>query len=395
MQKTKLKVFFFSTGDFLEGNGSNSRIKAYSKGLKHAGVDVSIYLFRSTDFNSTGINTLSKGNWEGIPFQYFSKTTNRPRFLITRLIQLFSASFKSARVIRRNRASLDAVYIYSPSALFLPAYLAARRSGIPVVVEKTELESTRKAYGLKEVLGKLLFQMDEWYINRFADHLIVISEKLKEHYARKYKKPITLIPAIVDLERFPKPHLNGVHYRIGYLGSFGEKDGVEGILKAFKQFVDVAPGTKLRLMGFNNAPHKLDQQLKQLKLNGEVENLGQLKYDDIPGKLRECDLLVVNRTNSPYSHYGFPTKLTEYLATGATCVVTRVGDVEKYLTNGVDAMCISPDNTGELTDAFKSFYSNPDLHRQLGLEGRKTCEKVFDYRLYIPTLVNIFTSISK
>lgn len=386
-----MKIFFFSTGDFLEGNGSNSRIKAYAKGLKNAEVNISIFLFRSTDFNSTGINTLSEGKWEDIPFRYFSKTTKRPKFLLSRLWQLITASIKSAQTVHKNRASLDAIYIYSPSALFLPTYLAAKWNKIPIVVEKTELESTRKADGLKEIIGKLLFQMDEWYINLFADHLIVISERLKEHYAPKFKKPITLIPAVVDLERFPKPSVNGLKHRIGYLGSFGEKDGVEGILKAFKNFVNDTPDTKLRLMGYNNAPQKLDQQMKELKLNGEVENLGQLKYNDIPEKLRECDMLVVNRTNSPYSHYGFPTKLTEYLASGATCVVTRVGDVEKYLTDGEDVVFVSPENVQELSEAFTDFYNSPDSYRNLGIEGRKTCEKCFDYKIYIPTLINIFS----
>lgn len=389
-----MKVFFFSAVDFLEGNGANSRLKAYAKGLHQAGIDLSMYFFRSTDFNSTGINTQWEGKWEGIPFTYFSRTTDRPRLMIPRIFQLLSASFQAAGKIREHKDDLDAIYIYSPSAFFLPAYIAAKRSGIPVVVEKTELESTRVAKGLKERIGKWLFKVDEKYINRYADHLIVISEKLKDHYSKSFKKPISLIPAVVDLDRFP---LNGNHHsvgKIGYLGSFGDKDGIEGILTAFKSFVDERPGTRLRLMGYNCDPAKLNRQMASVGLNGEVENLGQLKYDEIPQRLSECDLLIVNRTNSPYSHYGFPTKLTEYLASSVPSVVTNVGDIPKYLTNGVDAIIIRPEDNEALSGIFRDYYSNPEEYVRIGRAGRKTCERHFDYQLYIPKLIKIFQELS-
>ncbi len=50
--------------------------------------------------------------------------------------------------------------------------------------------------------------------------------------------------------------------------------------------------------------------------------------------LSGCDVLVVNRQPDAYAHYGFPTKLTEYLASGAPVISTAATDIPKYLEHG-------------------------------------------------------------
>lgn len=394
-----MKAGLFLASDFTEGNGANARIKAYAKGLKEEGADVEILFLHASSFNNTLVNNQKAGFWKGIFFKFLNNKVTRPSSKTGKMVDSLRAFAGSTWYILKHRRAFDLFYIYAPKFhQFFHIFLLAKLLGIPTIVEKTELYSAlyRDPPTLKNRMLYHLHRLDETYCHYFCNHLVVISHQLYRYYRQFFREDrITLIPIIVDMNRFTQ--LNGhpkKPYRVGYLGSFGEKDGVPGIIDAFAKAHEEFPDLQLRLIGFNPQPAVTESHINRKGLNGAVENLGQVRYSDIPKLIYQCDLLVVNRTNSAYAGYGFPTKLGEYLATGRPTVVTNVGDIPAYLKHNRDTIIIEPEDTKTLAETIKDRYKHYEFFNQIGENGKAATRSLFDYHIHVKKLYQIFQTLT-
>lgn len=386
-----MRVAWFANIDFQEGNAANSRIRAFAKGLKANHAKVFLFFLSPTIFNSNGINKKSKGFYDGIYFNYLSGTCYRSQYLLIRFLRYVFAILNSSFLLIRKRNHFDVIFLYSPRLLFFGhIYLLGKILKIPVVIEKTELDQAARPKKILHRFLSLFDKLEPYVLKYFCTHLIVISDNLKKYY-QKYlpENKISKIPIIVDLTRFDVDHNPDKKFSVGYLGSFAEKDGINGLISSFKKALQIRPELKLKLIGFNPNKKQLNLNLKSLQLNGAVQKSGQITYEQVPHWLGQCDLLVMNRTNDPYSHYGFPTKLGEYLATGIPTICTRVGDIESYLTDRENTVLVSPDNQDELTHAILERYANYDVYKEIGIKGKQIAMEKFNFKTFVPVLYQI------
>ena len=374
-----MRVAIWAIGDFEEGHAANARIKALCEGLKARGHHLELLLLAPSEFNKTGINRRAQGRWAGVPFRYFSGTSTYNPRLGVRIWRLLRALVRLSVFICRRHNRYDAFYLYAPNLLlYWPVYLLAWYFKIAIVAEMTELRSICEgAHHWRHRMLRRVARFEEKTAHRFWDHLMVISHELYQHYRPFFPEDrISILPVMVDLQRFA--HLNGHvrrdHY-IGYLGSFARRDNVAGIIEAFGTAYQRMPSLKLRLMGFNRYETHIRNLLAQYLIPEEaVELTGQLHFRQIPDLLYACDLLVINRDRSAYARYGFPTKLGEYLATGRPTVVTRVGDVPRYFTDGKELRIIEPEDPETLTELMVERFERHEEYEKMGAEGRRWAE---------------------
>lgn len=395
-----MRIGFILTGDFEEGNGANSRIKAYAKGLSAENEKVEILLLHASSFNHSNINTRKSGTWEGIRFQFLNGRCSRPEGLWGKLLDSLRSVVYSTLFLLRYGRAYDAFYLYGPKlqqAFHLYALL--KLLGVPLVVEMTEQYSAQyQKWSLRRpqhLVGYYLNRFQERFLGRFSNHVVVISKKLYEAY-RSYvpERKLSLIPIIVDFQRFQ--HLNGRPYkpfRVGYIGSFGQKDGVPGILQAYLEARKNLPELRLRLIGFGENEAFSTTQLAS-QGDPMIEFMGQVFYQNIPDYLHSCDLLIVNRPDTPYAHYGFPTKLAEYLATGRPTIVTNVGDVSHYFKSDRETLIVEPDDPQALQAAILARYQDYHFYNQVGLAGADRCKVLFDHHHHVDSLKNLLYQVT-
>lgn len=389
-----MQVLFFASGDLGEGNAANARFICYGKGLNTLGIDHHFYLVAPTEFNDNQLNKSSEGTVEGVSFSYLDGRSTRRATPATRAVgrvkSWWNGMLKLTKVARKNTV----LYFYGPQAFTtLPLLLWGKFLGFRIIVEQTELHSLRhgRKAGLKAALSRWSHRVVEQNLGRLCDHLFVISRRLRWYYRLKFPNlSIEVLPIIYDPARFDNVENTEQTFRLGYLGSFGEKDGLPGILDAFQQARKNLPALKLRLIGYQNQSFDLDAALDTVGLNKsdpQLEITGQVLSKDIPRLLSDCDTLIQNRTGTLYANYGFPTKLVEYLATGRPVISTNVSDIGCSLEGDEDLVLIGPDDSQGLSKAMLHRYHALQQHNEIGEKGKRSAARRYEYSQHVRNMV--------
>jgi glycosyltransferase involved in cell wall biosynthesis len=90
-------------------------------------------------------------------------------------------------------------------------------------------------------------------------------------------------------------------------------------------------------------------------------------------------LLVMVRGNDIKAHASFPSKLTEYLATSKPVISVNVGEISRFLTDGVNAYLVEPGNSTQLAEKIDFVLSDYKSAMLTAAKGRQLAETVFNY----------------
>ncbi len=264
---------------------------------------------------------------------------------------------------------VDTIYFYSPNSLFTGLYLVCALRGVKIVVEKTELDSIKPRENWKDRINKILYRLDEWIFPLFADRILVISDKLEEHYKESTHPFVVKIGAFIPYHSLnaptdqPKQNSDQHPFTIGYLGSFGLKDDMETLLKAFGAVKARYPETQLKLIG------KIPFEWSDVRQTEGIICTEEIKSERIDQELRSCNVLVAIRKDVPYSHYGFPSKLAEYLAAKTPVVCTPSSDIPKLLSHKEHVYIVPFENHKALSEGIIWVKENSDESMMMAQSG--------------------------
>jgi glycosyltransferase involved in cell wall biosynthesis len=224
---------------------------------------------------------------------------------------------------------------------------------------------------------------------------------LLEYFKSRVRKQAKLIvvPMTVEPERFTgnTGKIKESSRYIAYCGSLaGNKDGIPILIDAFCCIADKFKDVKLYIIG-NGAGsddlEKLKAQVRRLNLEGKVIFTGKVHRDDIPQYLCNAAALALARPSSLQSQGGFPTKLGEYLSTGNPVAVTNVGEISRYLANGVNAFVAEPDSVEAFAEKLDYILSNTAIAEQIGLKGREVVLSTFTYKVQSKRIVDFLAQL--
>lgn len=385
-----MNILIIYQGDFPEGGASTSRIKDLCKGLRELKHHTSMMLMWASHFNDGGINKNIQGVHDDTPYIYINKKTKRPKSILGKMGDTIHSFISSSLYIIRHRKNIDVLFFYAPDIhYYLHLYIWAKIFSIPIVIEQTELKSAQY-WQHKKTIFYYLNKIDEKFSYLFAKYITVNSTRLRSYYINRYGQDrVFLIPNTIDVSRFQRdaPAVKGC---IGYIGSFGVKDGLLIMIEAFAKAKDQYPFLTLKLMGHCENPKNIHQLIQKLHLQDAVQFTGPLLYNEVPKQLMGCDLLLMNRIDSTFAQYGFPNKLAEYMATGSPVIATKVSDIPEYFVHEQDIFMIPPNHVEALQNAIESRYHDVDKFDQIGKSGQQKAVALFDYKLVAAKLESVF-----
>lgn len=340
------------------------------------------------DFNIQISNIVFYNNSNKIAIRDSCKVKIIPIRYGANLFTMFTFYWKGWNCLRKIKKadSKNVVYCYdTPNILTFPFLLGGKVFGYKVVADIVEDYSLIQSSQLSR-LGRLKLIVQNKLVKKIGSYcsgIIVLSDYLKDQMERLTKKKIPVIyyPITVNLNYFKseqKEQNNSV--KLFYGGSFGIKDGVLFILEAFAKLSEKHSHLELVLTG--KPPKAGMKEVEDFIANSGVKNkihyLGYLSDEEYYKTMNGCDVFLATRINSKYAHAGFPFKLGEMLATGKPVIATKVGDIEKYLTDNVNAIVIDPDSANQIYDAIELLILSPELRTEIGANGRKVAEMYFD-----------------
>ena len=354
---------------YCPGEAWTNRILAYAKGFAEAGEEVVLYYIitdkkRTTPrFNIPRVKVVNL--WE----------SDGPLARRFKAISFLKNLLRFPRMVKKG----DRIIVYGGYEYQLRMALKVKVKA-KVFCEITEhpqvFGSSKSAKRTNERKIKML---------KLLDGLFVISNTLKQYYISQGipEESIHVINMFVDTNRFKGLMKKPTDKYIGYCGAVSyDKDGVDCLIKAFAVFYKSHPDYKLKIFGrglTDNVIPKLKQLATTLSVTDSVVFTGQVAPEQMPQLLFDAAILALARPDSIQAQNGFPTKLGEYLATGNPVVVTSVGEIPSFLTDGVNAFLAKPGDPEDFANRLCWVADNYERAKEIGQQGRILSNDAFNY----------------
>lgn len=386
-------VIFGDLFTFPDGNAATNRVYTYAKGFIENGVNAHVLCF-GNDYIENG-----EGIIDGVHFYHPLNQKKRNRYFIIRrwhkLKKFYNAFLILRKINKEDKVSGIICYTMLLQTQAL-GFLLAKIFNTKIVLEVSEHPlKDYQGSAFKKIQGKLRIPLE----TRLCDGIICISQYIADFYSERgvSQKKLFLVPSTVDAERFqiPESPMFGFEY-ILYCGNLNlSKDGVDILIKSFAKIADKFPEINLVLLGSGNPDDEtvLKNIVAELNIQNRVYFLGQITRTDVPKYLKNAKVLALSRPPGIVADAGFPSKLTEYLAAGKPVVVTTVGEIPKYLTDGQDAFLSKPGSVEAFSEKLYFVLDNYELAKEVAAEGNRLTSTIFNHNFQAGRIIGFINSL--
>jgi glycosyltransferase involved in cell wall biosynthesis len=159
-----------------------------------------------------------------------------------------------------------------------------------------------------------------------------------------------------------------------YAGLHGLAQGLDRVLDA-AETLRADPKLRLVLVGDGPAKDKLTQQASERGLSN-VRFLDPLPSADVPPLVAAADIVLVPlATHIPGAT---PTTLYEAMASARPVVLVAGGEPAAFVREHRAGIVVAPGDGPGLVQALRTLAADPALRQELGANGRRTVEQLFD-----------------
>jgi len=375
------KVYIFTSESFPKGKAASNRILCYSKGFKKNGKQVKVICFWRNGQSRKDDNNLRNGIYSGISYQHMGINTYKSQSYFAKRLDIVFDYLRlflfSLYHVDKNTLSIHYSHRTAPTILLWFTHYIKNATLIKEVNEHPTVFLRKKNAIQRFLFLKVHFKLFHGFL--------IMTDQLVDYFRHEQltRKPILKVPMTVDLERFSKANNNSFEAKeIVYAGQLDDKkDGIDILLKAFKDISKKNPDFFLSLYGkaFSEAQmQKYIELTKLFNIQDKVIFRGLVDRETITERLLDATILVLPRPDSVQAQHGFPTKLGEYLATANPVIATGVGDISKYLKNEENIFLIKSGDVDSLIEKLDFVIANYEYAKQVGVAGRDFVKRNFD-----------------
>lgn len=245
--------------------------------------------------------------------------------------------------------------IYRPSAVLaasnhavgLPAWIAAKRLGLPFYNEVRGFWELSRAAREPEYEHSVAFKKEaerDAFVAQQAQKVFTLNQPMKEELVKRGVKAenIAIVPnGVIELPKV-KPANPALKKRlgiedgdkvVGYIGSFNAYEGLEALLEACAQLVAQGEQIKLLLVGDEQpithviGDHKI---AKQAEITPWLLQVGRVPHEQVADYYALLDTVVIPRKPLAVCNIVPPIKAAEALSYGKRLVVSNVAPLAEY-----------------------------------------------------------------
>ncbi|MBI5709811.1 MAG: glycosyltransferase family 4 protein [Candidatus Eisenbacteria bacterium] len=204
--------------------------------------------------------------------------------------------------------------------------------------------------------------------------LLAVSEAVAEHARAHGAEParVRIFPNGVDGAWgaiAPPRHAEGTRFTLGFCGSLRPWHGIEDLARIFVRVLEAAPDSRLLVVGDGPERTALERRLQRDRARGAAVFTGAVDHEEVPAWLARMDVAL-----APYPRlepfYFSPLKLFEYQAAGLPVVVSRQGDLPRYVRDGETGFLHEPGDVAAAALCVLALRADPALARRVGEAAR-------------------------
>lgn len=397
----KKSIIILCTSDLYFGNSAGaSRMKNFAKALAK---ENSIY-FLSSD----RVNSYSKEKIIEIEKNIFVEAKGN-RLKNNYLTKLFYPFYQLLFVIKtysfsKKLNSKIVFYLYPSTKTlldFIVAFYLIKMKNQKVFYEANEIRKFTPYLQNKESF----FKSPTKYILRKTKHFkYVISEKLTtyyngllcistniESYLKKYNPRTLIIPILTNINNMVSESPKFYNDKESFIICFGgminvKKENLEFFFAALGQLNEKYSKFEFHMYGPISSYDKnqiFNRLVKLYSLENKVHYMGARDQKELSIVYSKYHLLVIPRGFNLQNHYGFSTKLSEYLLSRVPVLVTNVSDNSLYIKDNFNGFIVEPDNSEIMADKLFEIINNYNkMVNPIIKNAENTIKEKFHYEVY-------------
>jgi phosphatidylinositol alpha-1,6-mannosyltransferase len=217
--------------------------------------------------------------------------------------------------------------------------------------------------------------------------------------------PLNLIPGAIHVEPFKgvRQHRDRLNHWTGLnlddsflllsVGALRARKGHSQTLKALRLLAPKHPRLYYLIVGEGESRAALQDQTRNLGLEGRVFFLGALPRDDLIYTYQCSDAFIMTSRHLPEGDVeGFGLVYLEANACGLPVIAGNSGGVPDAVRHGETGLLVDPERPELIAAAIESLMNDPDLRRRMGQAGRIWAEE-HDWSRLVPRYLEVLESI--
>jgi glycosyltransferase involved in cell wall biosynthesis len=310
-----------------------------------------------------------------------------------------SLSFSLMLVFKlfRMRKKYNIVHFHGasiPLIICLPLLKLLRKKVIAKVL------ASRLGTEAGSLKGKYLFvgNVLAWTL-RSTDKFIAISQEIADGLKKNGIQPekIKKITNFADTEKFRPINSQERHILktalsidkdivINFTGRIVERKGVDILVNAFAESMELMPSSILIIVGAGPDEDKIKNMASKLGINNKIRFFGHSR--EVIKYYHAADIYVL-----PSYAEGMPNSLLEAMACGLPIIASKIGGVVDVIENGKDGILFEPGDISGLSSALVRLSKDVGLRVRLGEEARKKAVEGFSIERVADEYIKIYENM--
>lgn len=225
-----------------------------------------------------------------------------------------------------------------------------------------------------------------------ADMLCATSPTIEYCINDIIKKPVTIVPFGVDIEKF-KP--------LAVKSLFSEKDfvfasiksveklyNIDILIQSFAKLCNSYSFLKLLIVGEGTVSNDLKLLVKSLNIEDKVVFTGRIPFSEVPNYYNMINVLV---NISQYESFG--VSVIEAMACEKPVIVSNVGGLKDIVIDDSLGLKVESRNIEQTVNAMEKLITEPELYKKMAINARQHVIKHYSWENNLQQMIDIYTDL--
>lgn len=228
--------------------------------------------------------------------------------------------------------------------------------------------------------------------------LIASTSRCMAEQTRKMagEREIIVTPFGVDTEQFRSLFIKRKdHFIIGTVKTLSYKYGIDMLIRAFRLFLDQLDETKhihLVIYGEGEQKQELMELCEILGISEQVYFKGYIPNTKVPEAFNGMDIACFG---SRWESESFGVAAVEAMACGIPVIATKVAGFREVMEHGETGYLVPIDDSETMAIYMMKLYRDRELREQLGENGRKRVERLYDWNQCVEIMIKSYKSMMR